>query len=289
MKKAEKIIDGDSDIATFTSYIGQGSPRFWLGLNPQLPNEAYAEIVIVSKDLAARERIKQKIESAVAEGALTEARVRVDRFNFGPPVGFPVQFRVMGQDPQQVRDIAYRVRNIMHGDPAARDPQLDWNEMMPSVRLVLDQDRVRALGLTPRDVANSLQLLISGVTVTTVRDGIDKVDVVARATPEERADLGRLGDLTIVSRNGVPVPVVASGEEWFMATRTRSCGGATATPPSQCAPTSSMASSRRTCRAASGRGWPTFARLCRPATVWRWAAPSRKPPRAIIRCSHSSR
>ena len=206
-KKAEKILDGDSDIATFTTYVGQGSPRFWLGLNPQLPNEAYAEIVIVSKDLAARERIKQRIESLVAEGALTEARVRVDRFNFGPPVGFPVQFRVMGQDPGQVREIAYRVCDVLRGDPAARDPQLDWNELMPSVRLVLDQDRVRALNLTPRDVANSLQLLISGVTVTTIRDGIDKVDVVARATAEERADLGHLGDLTILSRNGAPVPV----------------------------------------------------------------------------------
>jgi multidrug efflux pump subunit AcrB len=207
VKKAEKIIDGDSDIETFTSYVGQGSPRFWLGLNPQLPNEAYAEIVIVARDLPARERVKARIESLVAEGALTEARVRVDRFNFGPPVGFPVQFRVMGQDAQQVRAIAYRVRDILRGDPDARDPQLDWNELMPSVRLVLDQDRVRALNLTPRDVANSLQLLISGVTVTTIRDGIDKVDVVARAAPEDRADLARLGDLTIVSRNGAPVPV----------------------------------------------------------------------------------
>jgi multidrug efflux pump subunit AcrB len=206
-EKAENMLAGDSDIVTYTTYIGQGSPRFWLGLNPQLPNESYAEIVIVSKDLAARERIKQKIESTVAQGALTEARVRVDRFNFGPPVGFPLQFRVMGQDPQQIRDIAYRVRDAMRGDPSVRDPQLDWNELMPSVRLVLDQDRVRALGLTPRDVANSLQLLISGVTVTTVRTGIDKVDVVARATPDERGDLGHLGDLTIVSRNGAPVPV----------------------------------------------------------------------------------
>jgi multidrug efflux pump subunit AcrB len=207
VEKAEKMLNGDADIATSTTYVGQGSPRFWLGLNPQLPNEAYAEIVIVSNDLIARERIKQKIESAVAEGALAEARVRVDRFNFGPPVGFPVQFRVMGQDPQRVRDIAYRVREVMRGDPAVRDPQLDWNELMPSVRLVLDQDRVRALGLTPRDVADSLQLLISGVTVTTVRDGIDKVDVVARAAPEDRAKLGRLGELTIISRNGAPVPV----------------------------------------------------------------------------------
>ena len=207
VKKAEKIIDGDSDIATYTSYVGQGSPRFWLGLNPQLPNEAYAEIVIVSKDLAARERIKQKIESTVAAGDLSEARVRVDRFNFGPPVGFPVQFRVMGHDPQQVRDIAYKVREVMRGDPAMVEPQLDWNELTPSVRLVLDQDRVRALGLTPQEVAKALQILVSGVTVTTVRDGIDKVDVVARAVAQERADLGRLGDLNVVSRGGAPVPV----------------------------------------------------------------------------------
>ncbi len=206
-QKAEKMLAGDSDIATYTTYVGQGSPRFWLGLNPQLPNEAYAEIVIVSKDLAARERIKAKIESAVAQGALTQARVRVDRFNFGPPVGFPVQFRVMGHDPQKVRDIAYRVRDVLRGDSAAIDPQLDWNELMPSVHLVLDQERVRALGLTPRDVANSLQLLISGVPVTTIRDGIDKVEVVARAIPQERSDLAHIGDLTIMSRNGAPVPV----------------------------------------------------------------------------------
>jgi multidrug efflux pump subunit AcrB len=172
-EKAEKLLQDDSDIATYTTYVGQGSPRFWLGLNPQLPNEAYAETVIVAKDLVGRERVKHKIESAVAEGALNEARARVDRFNFGPPVGFPVQFRVMGQDPQQVRDIAYRVREVMHADPAVREPQLDWNERMPSVRLVVDQDRARALGLTPQDVANSLQMLISGLTITTVRDGIE--------------------------------------------------------------------------------------------------------------------
>ena len=206
-EKAEKMLDGDADISTFTTYVGQGSARFWLGLNPQLPNESYAEIVIVANDLAARERVKHRIEAAVTQGALAEARVRVDRFNFGPPVGFPVQFRVLGHDAHAVRDIAYRVRDVMQADPAAREPQLDWNERMPSVHLVLDQDRVRALGLTPRDVANSLQFLISGVTATTVRDGIEKVEVVARATPEERADLDRLGDLTIVSRNGTPVPV----------------------------------------------------------------------------------
>ena len=206
-EKAEAMLSGDPDITHFSTYIGQGSPRFWLGLNPQLPNESFAEIVAVAKDVPARERVKARLDKAIAEGALSEARVRVDRFNYGPPVGFPVQFRVMGADPLEVRDIAYRVREIMRADPAVRDPHLDWNERMPSVRLELDQDRARALGLTPQDLANSLQMLISGATVTTVRDGVEKVDVVARAVKAERADIAHLGDLTITTRSGVSVPV----------------------------------------------------------------------------------
>ncbi len=206
-EEAEKLINGDPDIDTYTAYVGQGSPRFWLGLNPQLPDESYAEIVIVARDIEARERLKTKLEAAAATGALNAARVRVDRFNFGPPVGFPVQFRVIGPDPNIVRGIAYQVRDIMKANPKAVEPQLDWNEQEPSVRLVLDQDRARALGLNPQDVANTLQMLLSGVTVTTVREGIEKVDVVARAIKAERADLGHIGDLAITSRNGVPVPL----------------------------------------------------------------------------------
>src|ERR1700761_2403677 len=183
VKKAETLLKDDKDIATYTAYIGQGSPRFWLGLNPQLPNQAFAEIVIVAKDVEARERIKAKIENAVAGGALTQARVRVDRFNFGPPVGFPVQFRVIGPDPEKVRDIAYRVRDVVKQNDKVKDPQLDWNEQTPYLKLVVDQDRARALGLTPQDVSQALSMLISGAPVTTVRDGVEKVDVVARAIP----------------------------------------------------------------------------------------------------------
>ena len=205
---AEKLLKDDTDdIATYTAYVGRGSPRFWLGLNPQLPNEAFAEIVIVAKNVEARERVKAKIEKAVSDGQLQQARVRVDRFNFGPPVGFPVQFRVIGPDTATVRAIAYRVREVMRGNKNMVDPQLDWNEQTPSLKLVVDQDRARALGLTPQDLSQSLAMLISGATVTTVRDGIEKVGVVARAVASERLDLGRVGDLTIVSRNGVPVPL----------------------------------------------------------------------------------
>jgi multidrug efflux pump subunit AcrB len=207
VKQAETLLKDDKDIATYTAYVGQGSPRFWLGLNPQLPNEAFAEIVIVAKDVEARERIKAKIENAAADGMLNEARVRVDRFNFGPPVGFPVQFRVIGPDPKTVREIAYKVRDVVKENPNVKDPQLDWNEQSPYLKLVVDQDRARALGLTPQDVSQALAMLISGAPVTTIRDGIEKVGVVARAVPSERLDLARVGDLTITSRNGVAVPL----------------------------------------------------------------------------------
>ncbi|MBY0298376.1 MAG: efflux RND transporter permease subunit [Methylobacterium sp.] len=208
VREAEALLGRDDpDIATYTAYVGQGSPRFWLGLNPELPNEAYAEIVIVARGVAARERVKARIEKAVAAGALSQARVRVDRFNFGPPVGFPVQFRVVGPDPMRVREIAYQVRDAVRRNGSIVEAQLDWNEMTPSLRLVVDQERARAFGLNVQDVSQTLQTLLTGVTVTTVRDGIEQVGVVARAVPGERLDLGRIGDLTVLARGGVAVPV----------------------------------------------------------------------------------
>ncbi len=206
-KKAEALIAGDPDIATATTYIGRGTPRFWLGLNPVLPNPNFAEIVIVTKDVEARERLKARLEKAVADGALSEARVRVDRFVFGPPVGFPVQFRVVGPDPLKVRDIAEEVRKVVGQDPAVIDPHLNWGEQVKSITLSVDQDRARALGMTPRDIAETLQTLLSGYTVTQYREGNLLIDVMARAIPEERLDLERLSALTVSSINGNPVPL----------------------------------------------------------------------------------
>jgi multidrug efflux pump len=206
-KKAESYLGNDPDIVTYTSYVGQGSPRFWLGLNPVLPNPNFAQIVIVTKDLEARERVKARLEKLLAEGALPEARARVDRFVFGPPVGFPVQFRVLGPDPMKVRAIAEEVRQVMATNPKIIDPHLDWSEQVRSIRLEVDQDRARALGLTPQDVAQTLQTLLSGYTITQYREGIEHIDVVARAVPEERLALDRLPGLTIATRNGIAVPL----------------------------------------------------------------------------------
>jgi multidrug efflux pump len=206
-KKAERLLAGDPDIATYTSYVGQGSPRFWLGLNPVLPNPNFAQIVIVTKNLEGRERVKARLDRALADGALPEARTRVDRFNFGPPVGFPVQFRVVGPDPMKVRAVAEDVRAVMAANRKIIDPHLNWGEQVKSIRLEVDQDRARAIGLTPQEVAQNLQTLLSGFTITQYREGIEHIDVVARAVAAERLDLDRLPTITIATRNGIAVPL----------------------------------------------------------------------------------
>src|SRR6266436_2363504 len=206
-RQAEQLLAGDGDVKTFTTYVGAGSPRFFLALNPVLANESFALVVIMTTGPEGRERLKGKLERAVSDGAVPGARVRVDRLNFGPPVGFPVQFRVMGPDPQKLREIAGAVREIMRQNLNARDVQFDWNEQAKSIRLEVDQERARALGLTPQEVSFTLQALLSGLKIAEYREGINLIDIVARAIPSERLNLDGITDLTIPARGGVRVPL----------------------------------------------------------------------------------
>jgi multidrug efflux pump subunit AcrB len=172
-----------------------------------LPNESFALIVMMNKGAEARERLKARLEGLVAQNVIPEARLRIDRLNFGPPVGFPVQFRVIGSDVESVRAVADKVRTAMRANPNTRDVQFDWNEQKKSIRLEVDQDRARSLGLTPQDIAQTLGTLLSGYTVTEYKEGIELVPVVARAIPEERLGLGSFEDLTIPTRSGAAVPI----------------------------------------------------------------------------------
>ena len=151
-RQAERLIGDDHDVVDLHDLCGSGIATFLDRANPILPNANFAQIVIVTRDLEARERVKARLEKAIADGALSQARTRVDRFVFGPPVGFPVQFRVVGPNPLKVRAIAEDVRKVMAGNAKLVDPHLDWSEQVKSIRLEVDQDRARALGLTPQDV-----------------------------------------------------------------------------------------------------------------------------------------
>ncbi len=204
---AAAIVHGDPDVQHMSTYVGAGSPRFFFALNPALPNPSFALTVIMARDAAARDRLRARIEQAVRDGAVPQARVRVDQIVFGPPVGFPVQFRVTGPDPATVREIAAEVRRVMVANPNTVEPQFDWNEQARSIHVTLDQDRIRALGLNADDVANTLQLLLSGVTVTQLRDGTDLIDVVVRAPAEERSDPASLADMTMLLPSGQAVPL----------------------------------------------------------------------------------
>jgi multidrug efflux pump len=211
--KLEEILAGDPDIEHFSAYTGAGSPRFYLALNPDLPDPSFAKFVILTKGPEARERLRGRLLdrfSTDTEFALP--RMRVSRLDFGPPVGFPVQFRVVGPDQARVREIAYQVREVMRKNPDTLDTQLEWDEPSKVVRLKVDQDRARALGLTPQDISTTLQTLLTGVSVSQYREGTELIDVVARAVPGERLKLGALPSLTVITPagNAVPLSQVAS-------------------------------------------------------------------------------
>ncbi|WP_424942400.1 efflux RND transporter permease subunit [Aliiroseovarius crassostreae] len=206
-EEVETFLQGDTDIAALSTYIGQGPPRFWLALNPALPNPAYAELVVQGVDLEARERLKTRLETAFAKGLAAGARSRVIRFSFGPPVGFPVQFRLSGEDPQQLRRIGHQIRAVMAEDPRLVDPHLNWNERSPTLSLRIDADRARLLGVGEAEIARRLSLAVQGQTAAVLHNGAHNIDVVLRAARAQRVDPATLSDLVIATRAGQPVPL----------------------------------------------------------------------------------
>ncbi|RON09093.1 multidrug transporter AcrB [Pseudomonas brassicacearum] len=206
VKRMEAQLSKDDEVKYFTAYTGAGAPRFYLSLNPELPNPGFAQFVVMTKDLDARERVRARLMTA-AEQQFPQAWVRVTRLELGPPVGYPVQFRVVGPDTQVVRQIARDVEKVVASNSKVRDLQLDWNDPVRTLKVQLDQDKASALGLTPADVSLATQTVMNGATLSQLREHEDLIDIVARAVPEERLNLDTLKDINLYTRQGTVVPL----------------------------------------------------------------------------------
>ena len=201
VKRLERWLAENPDVDIYTSYVGAGSPRFYLPTVPELTNANFGQVIVMTRSLEARERVFAELDKLFATG-FEAVRARVQRLQNGPPVSYPVMFRVLGEDPQQVRTIAEQVRQVFKADPATRDINFDWNELSKSVRLEVDQNKARALGVDSQLLGNTLQTLLSGVTVTQYRERTESIDVVARAVPGERLSVEGLEAINLRTSTG---------------------------------------------------------------------------------------
>src|SRR6516225_10152562 len=204
--RLDRLLKGDPDVERWSTYVGRGAIRFYLPLNVELPNDFFSQFVIIAKDIAARERLRGKLERALAED-FPDAVTRTVPLELGPPVGWPVQYRVSGADVNEVRDIALRLAQVVSSDSRARRVNFDWMEPGRKVRIRVDQDQARLLGLSSQSIAAVLNTVMTGAPVTEVRDWIYLIDVLIRATDEQRVSLETLRNLQFALPSGRTVPL----------------------------------------------------------------------------------
>ena len=204
--RMEKILGADEDVDYTVAYVGGGSPRFYLPLDQQLDQINLGQLMVMTKGGAARERVLNRTLD-LFHTDFPSVRGRVTRLENGPPVGYPVQFRLSGLDPEVLRAQAARVVEAVRADQDTRDVNTDWNEKVKRIRIDVDQDKARKLGVSPQSVANNMAALVSGFAVTQYREGTELIDVVTRVEPAERTDLEGMGDIAVYTPNGGPVPL----------------------------------------------------------------------------------
>nr|WP_194734334.1 efflux RND transporter permease subunit [Xanthomonas campestris] len=210
--KVEAWLSKQKEAKIVTAYIGQGAPRFFLAMGPELPDPSFAKIVVRTDDQHERDALKLRLREAIAQGLAPEARVRATQLTFGPYSKFPVAYRVSGPDPTVLRGIAAQVMQVMQDSPMLRTVNTDWGVRTPTLHFSLDQDRLQAVGLTSAAVAQQLQFLLSGVPITLVREDIRSVQVVARSAGDTRLDPARIADFTLAGGNGQRVPLSQVGK-----------------------------------------------------------------------------
>jgi multidrug efflux pump len=216
VQRLETFLDKQDGIDNYVAWVGGGSPRFYLPLDQQLAQTNFAQFVILAQDVAARERLRARLIRRFEE-APTEVLGVVSRLENGPPVGFPVQYRVSGPDLDELHRIARRVADSMRSHPQLSNVHLDWEEPSKRVRLRVDQDKARLLGISSQDVASLLNTSLQGLAVTQFREGTETIEVLLRGAESERVHLGLLPDLAIPTGNGQSVSLaqVATPEYGF--------------------------------------------------------------------------
>jgi len=210
--RIERWLREQKETQTVTSYIGQGAPRFYLAMAPEMPDPSFAKIVVLTRSEHERDAIKKRLRDTVADGLAPEAQVRVTQLVFGPYSPYPVAYRVTGPDPDVLRQLATKVKTLMQASPMMRTVNTDWGSRVPVIHFALNQDRLQAMGLTPADAARQLQFLLSGAPVTAVREDIRSVEVTGRAAGEVRLDPAQLGALTLAGAGGQRIPLSQLGE-----------------------------------------------------------------------------
>jgi multidrug efflux pump subunit AcrB len=205
-RRIDDVLKDDPDIARWSTNVGRGAIRFYLPLDVQLPNDFFSQAVVVAKDVPARERLRKKLEN-VLTNEFPNLVSRVSTLELGPPVGWPVRYRVSGPDISKVRDIALKLAQVIAAHSDVVHVNYDWFEPARQVRIQIDQNEARLLGLSSQALASVLNTVIAGSPITQVRDDIYLVDVVVRATDEERVSLDTLRSIQVPLPNGRTVPL----------------------------------------------------------------------------------
>ncbi len=210
-KKLEAVLDQETGIESYVTYVGSGSPRFYLPLDQQLQQANFSQVVVTANSNADRERVRSRLLT-LFENDFPSLRGRISRLENGPPVGFPVQFRVSGEDIPTVRRISREVAEVMRADPGTASVQFDWDEPSKVIRVAIDQNKARVLGISSQDLALFLNNSLSGFSVTYFREKDKQVEVLLRGATEERARISFLKDLAIPTPTGRAVPITQIAE-----------------------------------------------------------------------------
>ncbi|MCT9187348.1 efflux RND transporter permease subunit [Acinetobacter baumannii] len=206
VKKVEQFLSKQKGIDNYVAYVGTGSPRFYLPLDQQLPQASFAQFVVLASSLDDRDEIRRSLDTQIKQ-LLPQVRTRVSLLENGPPVGYPLQYRVSGEDLNLVRKEAQQVARVISENPNTTNVHLDWGEPSKIISIQIDQDRARQMGVSSLDLANFLNASITGSAIEQYREKRELIEIRLRGDKAERVEVASLASLAVPTANGTTVPL----------------------------------------------------------------------------------